>query len=320
MNNEEQHKIVNVHGVRFDISSILNDVTASIQNNIKKSLDGALKDYELYKSTHDAILQIPFVRELYIQNQELISQLEMLEHPNSHSEPIQLKIDELSPQSSPMVMHSYFQIDSHDDNPFTKNANKILSSDSEGEEEEEEAQEEDSENSEESEESEESESADQEEEVSASEEEEVSASEVEEEEQEEEEEEDEQEEEQEEEEEEQEEEEEEQKEEEEEEVSASEEEEVSASEVEEQEEVEQEEEEEQEEQVEEEEQEEVEQEEEKQVEEQEEEEEVYEIVIKNITYFTTNENDGDIYSCVDGDVGEIVGKFKNKKPAFMKRK
>ena len=113
MSAEEQHKIVNVHGVRFDISSILNDVTASIQNNIKKSLDGALKDYELYKSTHDAILQIPFVRELYIQNQELISQLEMLEHPNSHSEPIQLKIDELSPQSSPMVMHSYFQIDSH---------------------------------------------------------------------------------------------------------------------------------------------------------------------------------------------------------------
>ena len=257
MSNEEQHKIVNVHGVRFDISSILNDVTASIQNNIKKSLDGALKDYELYKSTHDAILQIPFVRELYIQNQELISQLEMLEHPNSHSEPIQLKIDELSPQLSPIVMHSYFQIDSHDDIPFTKNTNKILSSDSEGEEE---AQEEDSENSEES---ESAESADQEEEVSASEKEEESADQ------------------------------------EEEEVSASEEEEVSASEVEEQEEVEQEE--------------------EKQVEEQEE-EEVYEIVIKNITYFTTNENDGDIYSCVDGDVGEIVGKFKNKKPSFMKRK
>ena len=262
MSAEEQHKIVNVHGVRFDISSILNDVTASIQNNIKKSLDGALKDYELYKSTHDAILQIPFVRELYIQNQELISQLEMLEHPNSHSEPIQLKIDELSPQSSPMVMHSYFQIDSHDDNPFTKNANKILSSDSEGEEEEEEAQEEDSENSEES------ESADQEEEVSASEVEEEEEEEVEQEE---------------------------------EEISASEEEveqeeeEISASE-------------------------EQEEEEEEQEEEDEEGEEVYEIVIKNITYFTTNENDGDIYSCVDGDVGEIVGKFKNKKPAFMKRK
>ena len=52
----------------------------------------------------------------------------------------------------------------------------------------------------------------------------------------------------------------------------------------------------------------------------EEEEEVYEIVIKNVTYFTTNENDGDIYSCVEGDVGEIVGKFKNKKPAFTRRK
>jgi len=254
MSNEEQHKIVNVHGVRFDISSILNDVTASIQNNIKKSLDGALKDYELYKSTHDAILQIPFVRELYIQNQELISQLEMLEHPNSHSQPIQLKIDELSPQSSPMVMHSYFQIDSHDDNPFTKNTNKILSSDSEGEEE-------DLEESEESEELEELE-------------EEVSASEKEEE--------------------------------------------VSANEEEEQEEEEEEQEEEEEEQEEQEEEEE--EEEEGEEEEEEEGEEVYEIVIKNITYFTTNENDGDIYSCVDGDVGEIVGKFKNKKPSFMKRK
>ena len=45
-----------------------------------------------------------------------------------------------------------------------------------------------------------------------------------------------------------------------------------------------------------------------------------EIVIKNVTYFTTNEDNGDIYSCVDGDVGEVVGKFKNKKPIFMKRK
>jgi hypothetical protein len=55
-------------------------------------------------------------------------------------------------------------------------------------------------------------------------------------------------------------------------------------------------------------------------EEQEAEEEVYEITIKNVTYFTTNENDGDIYSYVDGDVGEIVGKFKNKKPVFTRRK
>ena len=89
-----KNKIVNVHGVKFDISSILNDVTVSIQNNIQKSLDCALKDYELYKSTHDAILQIPFVRELYIQNQQLISQLEMLEQP-IQSQSIQLKIDEL---------------------------------------------------------------------------------------------------------------------------------------------------------------------------------------------------------------------------------
>ena len=47
---------------------------------------------------------------------------------------------------------------------------------------------------------------------------------------------------------------------------------------------------------------------------------MYEIVIKNVTYYTTNEESGDIYSCVDGDVGEIVGQFKNKKPVFLKRK
>ena len=113
-----QNKTVNVHGVRFDISSILNDVTASIQNNIQKSLDGALKDYELYKSTHDAILQIPFVRDLYIQNQELISQLD---------QPINLKIDEILPPPSPVVMRSYFQMfDSNHNEP-----NKKLSSDEE---------------------------------------------------------------------------------------------------------------------------------------------------------------------------------------------
>ena len=112
-----RNKTVNVHGIRFDISSILNDVTASIQNNIQKSLDGALKDYELYKSTHDAILQIPFVRDLYIQNQELISQLD---------QPIHLKIDEILPPPSPVVMRSYFQFGSND-----IELNKKLSSDEE---------------------------------------------------------------------------------------------------------------------------------------------------------------------------------------------
>ena len=266
-----QNKMVNVHGVRFDISSILNDVTASIQNNIQRSLDGALKDYELYKSTHDAILQLPFVRELYNQNKELISQLEMLELPNSQSQPIQLKIDELSPQSSPVLMHSYFQTESnHDnyyDNPLTKNTNEKLSGTGTSEEEEV---------------------------VSSSEEEAVSSSE-----------------------------------EEEEAVSSSEEEEeaVSSSEEEAEEEAAAEEEEEEEEEAaeeaeeaEEEEAEEAEEAEEEEEEAAEEEEEVYEIVIKNVTYFTTNEDSGDIYSCVGGDVGEIVGKFTNKKPVFMKRK
>ena len=274
-----QNKMVNVHGVRFDISSILNDVTASIQNNIQRSLDGALKDYELYKSTHDAILQLPFVRELYNQNKELISQLEMMELPNSQSQPIQLKIDELSPQSSPVLMHSYFQTDSNDDNDYDnhlmKTTNEKLLSASEDEasssDEEKEEEDEASSSDEEKEEDDESSSSDEEKE----EEDEVSTSEEEKEE--------------------------------EDEVSTSEEEEEA-------------EEEEEEEEAEEEEEEEEEAEEEKEEEEEEEEEEVYEIVIKNVTYFTTNEDSGDIYSSVGGDVGEIVGKFKNKKPVFMKRK
>jgi flagellar biosynthesis GTPase FlhF len=274
-----RNKTVNVHGIRFDISSILNDVTASIQNNIQKSLDGALKDYELYKSTHDAILQIPFVRELYIQNQELISQLD---------QPIHLKIDEILPPPSPVVMRSYFQFGSND-----IELNKKLSSD-----------EEESTSTIQSESS--SEAEEEEEEISASEAEEeasASASEAEEEE----------------------------------EASASaseaeeaEEEEASASEVE----AEEEEEEAEEAEAEAEESEKAEvisasakepekaeaEAEEAEISESEAEEEVYEIVIKNVTYFTTNENDGDIYSCVDGDVGEIVGKFKNKKPVFTRRK
>jgi DNA mismatch repair ATPase MutL len=271
-----QNKIVNVHGVQFDISSILNDVTASIQNNIQKSLDGALKDYELYKSTHDAILQIPFVRDLYIQNQELISQLD---------QPIQLKIDEILPPTSPVAMHSYVQLfDSNHNDPNKKNkklseedeststiqsecSTELESSEEESDSEQEEAeseQEEAESEAEQEEEQEEAESeAEQEEAESEAEQEEAEQEEAEEEEQ-------------------------------------QEEQEAEEQEVEEE--------------AEEQEEEEVEEEAEEQ------EEEVYEIVIKNVTYFTTNENDGDIYSCVDGDVGEVVGKFKNKKPVFMRRK
>jgi DNA polymerase III gamma/tau subunit len=296
-----QNKIVNVHGVQFDISSILNDVTASIQNNIQKSLDGALKDYELYKSTHDAILQIPFVRDLYIQNQELISQLD---------QPIQLKIDEILPPTSPPVMHSYVQMfDSNHNDPNKKNKKlseedeststiqSECSSESDSEEaEESESSEEEVEESESESEQEEAEEEEQEQEVEQEEE-------VEEEEQEQEEAEQEQEEA------EQEQEEAEEEEEEQEQEEAEQEEEQEEAEEEEQEQEEAEEEEQEEEEVEEE-----------QEQEEAEEEEVYEIMIKNVTYFTTNENDGDIYSCVDGDVGEVVGKFKNKKPVFARRK
>ena len=82
MNNEAQFQnknCINIHGIDFDISSILNDVTTSIQNNIQNSFNDALKNYNLYKSTHDAILQIPFVRDMYIKNQELVTQVEILE-------------------------------------------------------------------------------------------------------------------------------------------------------------------------------------------------------------------------------------------------
>jgi DNA polymerase III gamma/tau subunit len=282
-----QNKIVNVRGVQFDISSILNDVTASIQNNIQKSLDGALKDYELYKSTHDAILQIPFVRDLYIQNQELISQLD---------QPIQLKIDEILPPSSPVVMRSYFQFDSNHNEANKKNkklseeeeSKSAIQSESstelESSEEESEAEQEESESEAEQEE-EESEAEQEQEESEAEEEESESESEAEQEQ---------------------------------EESEAEQEESEAEQEQEEEEEVEQEQE--QEEEVEQEEEEAEEEQEKEEEQEEEAEEEVYEIVIKNVTYFTTNENDGDIYSCVDGDVGEVVGKFKNKKPVFTRRK
>ena len=251
-----RNKTVNVHGIRFDISSILNDVTASIQNNIQKSLDGALKDYELYKSTHDAILQIPFVRELYIQNQELISQLD---------QPIHLKIDEILPPPSPVVMRSYFQFGSND-----IELNKKLSSDEEeststiqSESSSEAEEEEISASASEAEEEEEASASEAEAEAEEAEEEEAEASEAE--------------------------------------AEAEESEEAISASAKEPEKAEAEAE-------------------EAEISESEAEEEVYEIVIKNVTYFTTNENDGDIYSCVDGDVGEIVGKFKNKKPVFARRK
>ena len=298
-----QNKIVNVHGVQFDISSILNDVTASIQNNIQKSLDGALKDYELYKSTHDAILQIPFVRDLYIQNQELISQLD---------QPIQLKIDEILPPTSPPVMHSYIQMfDSLNHNDPNKKNKKLseedeststIQSECSGESDSEEAEE--SESSEEEAENEESEQEEVEDEESEQEEE-AEEEEAEEEEEEEVE---------------QEEAEQEEAEQEEEEQEQEEAEVEAEQEEQEQEEAEQEQEQEEAEVEAEQEQEEQEQEEAEQEQEEEAEEEVYEIVIKNVTYFTTNENDGDIYSCVGGDVGEVVGKFKNKKPVFARSK
>lgn len=73
--NQEETKIkddisgvIDIRGINFDITSVLKDVTKSIQNNLKNSFDDIFKDYELYKSTHDALLQIPFIKDLYNKN------------------------------------------------------------------------------------------------------------------------------------------------------------------------------------------------------------------------------------------------------------
>jgi len=61
--------------------------------------------------------------------------------------------------------------------------------------------------------------------------------------------------------------------------------------------------------------------EEEEVEEPEEEtEEVEEVIIKGKTYFTTNPQNGIIYACVDDDVGDEVGVFKNGVAVFNKGK
>ena len=72
-----------------------------------------------------------------------------------------------------------------------------------------------------------------------------------------------------------------------------------------------------EEEVEEEEVEEEEVEEEEEEEQVEEEEEVFEINIEDTVYYTTNETNGQIYSCtIDGDVGDSVGHFDNGEAVF----
>ena len=69
-----------------------------------------------------------------------------------------------------------------------------------------------------------------------------------------------------------------------------------------------------------EEEEEVDVEEEVEVEVEEEEEEVYEVTIKNKSYYATNETDGPIYAIIeDEDIGDQVGEFKKGKPTFYKK-
>ena len=227
-NQEDKEKItttVDVCGIKIDISSVLKDVTTSIKNNLKASFDDVFKDYELYKSTHDALLQIPFIKDLYTKNSELSLQVKLLTQHEDVKQEQKICEEDEDEREEPTItlnIHESFipnnDNDDDDDAPAdflkTNKMNKkqyendfeLEIEDSESEQAEEEAEKEAEEEAAESE------------------------------------------------------------------------------------------------------------------EEAEEEEEVYEIVIKNVTYFTTNEDSGDIYSSVGGDVGEIVGKFKNKKPVFMKRK
>ena len=278
------NSVIDIRGIKFDISSVLKDVANSIKGNLKTSFDDVFKDYELYKSTHDALLQIPFIKDMCNKNLELSLQVEILkqDHHDDEDEPtITLNIHETLPDEKE---------NNHDTEgedvaepiltDFLK-TNKVNKKQYENDFEAEESEEEAEETEEEAEETEEEEAEEEEAEEEEAEEEEAEEEEAEEEEAEEEE----------------------AEESEEEEAEESEEEEAEESEEEKAEESEEEEEEE-----------------EVEEEEAEEEEEVYEIVIKNVTYYTTNEKNGDIYSCVNDDVGEIVGKFKNGKPSFIKRK
>ena len=290
------NSVIDIRGIQFDISSVLKDVTNSIKNNLKTSFDDVFKNYELYKSTHDALLQIPFIKDLYNKNSELSLQVEMLkqEHYEHEEEPtITLNIHETLSDEKKNNHTEEDDVNKPILTDFlkTNKVNQKQQSETNFEFEIIDNEEEEDEDNEEESQDDEEESQDDEEESQDDEEEEAEEEETEEEETEEEE---------------------------------AEEEEAEEEEAEEEkaEEEEAEEEEAEEEKAEEEKAEEEKAEEEKAEEEEaeEEEEEVYEIVIKNVTYYTTDEKNGDIYSCVNDDVGEVVGKFKNGKPSFTKRK
>ena len=55
-------------------------------------------------------------------------------------------------------------------------------------------------------------------------------------------------------------------------------------------------------------------------EEEEADEEVYELTIKNKSYYVSNETDGPIYAILeDEDIGDQIGEFKKGKPTFYKK-
>jgi len=75
---DDIHTVIDIRGIQIDIASVLKDVTNSIKSNLINSFDDVFKDYDLYKSTHDALLQIPFVKELCNKNSELSLQVQQL--------------------------------------------------------------------------------------------------------------------------------------------------------------------------------------------------------------------------------------------------
>ena len=119
-NQEYQEKItttVDVRGIKIDISSVLKDVTTSIKNNLKTSFDDVFKDYELYKSTHDALLQIPFIKDLYTKNSELSLQVKILtHHEDAKQEQEPCEEDEREEPTITLNIHESFIPNNNNDN------------------------------------------------------------------------------------------------------------------------------------------------------------------------------------------------------------
>jgi hypothetical protein len=263
--------------------TIINVIMDEVRQSLKPKLLRALADYQLYKETHDAVLQIPFVKHL-LKNQCACKQ----QATQSQIDPIQLEIIDVATEQR--VLPNLDSIAEYLNNSAIKQCDFETDDEEEEEEDQEEEEEEDTNVQEEEEEEEEEEEDTTVQEEEEKEEEDTN---VQEEEQEEEE-----------------------------DTNVQEEEEDTNVQEEEQEEVEEEvQEEEVQQEVEEEVQQQEEEEEVQQPEDEDEEEELelFEVEIKGKTYVTNNETDGDIYAYVNDEVGEIVGEFKNGVAKLFKK-